>query len=87
MLDRETAEIVAIKALAFIADEPARLERFFALTGLSPAEVKARASDPAFLGGVLDFVLSDEPLVVQFAAYAGLDARIPLMARSALPGA
>jgi hypothetical protein len=86
-LDRETAEIVAIKALAFIADEPARLERFFALTGLSPAEVKSRAGDPAFLGGVLDFVLADEPLALQFAAYAGLDAGVAVRARSALPGA
>ncbi len=86
-LDRESAEIVAIKALAFIADEHARLERFFALSGLSPAEVKMRAGDPAFLGGVLDFVLSEDSLVLQFADYTGMDAGAVTQARAVLPGA
>lgn len=86
-LNAETAEIVAIKVLSFIADDPARLERFFAATGLTPQEVKIRAGDADFLGGVLDFLLADEPLVLQFADHAGLDPGIVLTARAALPGA
>jgi len=86
-LNPEAAEIVAIKALSFIADDSARLERFLAAAGLSPQDVKQRAGDADFLGGVLDFLLSDEPLVMQFADYAGLDPGIVLTARSALPGA
>lgn len=86
-MDRETAEIVAIKALAFIADEQARLERFLTLTGLSPGEVKMRAGEPAFLGGVLDYLLSEESLALRFADYAGLDAGTAMQARAALPGA
>ena len=86
-IDRQTAEIIALRALAFIAEEPARLDRFVALTGLSAAEVRARANEAAFLGGVLDFLLGDEALVLAFAEREGLEPEAPLRARSLLPGA
>ena len=85
-LDRAAAEVIALRALAFIAGEPERLDRFLALSGLSAAEIRAQAAEPAFLGGVLDFLLSDDGLVLAFVEQAGLPPDTPLTARSLLPG-
>ena len=35
-MHREAAEAVAIQGLAFLAEEPARMQRFFLVTGLDP---------------------------------------------------
>jgi hypothetical protein len=71
-VQRETAETLAIEALSFIAGEPESLARFLALSGIGPATLRRAAADPAFLAGVLDFVLADEPLLVAFARHAGI---------------
>lgn len=59
-LDRDRAEWIAIRALGVIAEDPARLERFLAITGMLPASIRACASDPRFLAGVVDYV-ADTP--------------------------
>ena len=64
---REVAEIVAIQALNFIAGDPERLGLFLAETGIGPQNLRAAAADPAFLAGVLDFVLRDDATVQAFA--------------------
>jgi len=60
------AEALALHALAFLAEDPERLGRFLALTGIGPADLKARAGEPEFLGGVLDHLLGDERLLLAF---------------------
>ena len=70
---RKEAEALAIQALTFIARDGERLGRFLAVTGIGPAEIRAAAREPGFLGGVLDYVLSDERLMTAFIADAGLD--------------
>src|SRR5437773_1706072 len=62
------AEALALHALAFLAEDPERLGRFLALTGIGPADLKARAGEPEFLGGVLDHLLSDERLLLDILA-------------------
>ncbi len=86
-MDTETALTIALKALAYIAGDSRALDRFLAQTGFDDAALRAQAEDPAFLGGVLDFVLGEEPLLVDFCADAGLDPELPARARAALPGA
>lgn len=83
---RETAEIVAIQALSFIAGDAERLGAFLAETGIGPETLRTAAKDPAFLGGVLDFVLRDETLLKAFADSSHLDPRIVSNAREALSG-
>jgi hypothetical protein len=70
---RKEAEALAIQALTFIAGDGERLGRFLAITGIGPAEIRTAAREPGFLGGVLDYLASDERLVTDFAAEAGLD--------------
>jgi len=83
---RETAEIVAIQALSFIAGDAERLGAFLAETGIGPETLRTAAKEPAFLGGVLDFVLRDEELLKAFAESSHLDPRIVSNAREALGG-
>ena len=81
---RETAEMLAIQALAFIAEEPDRLERFLALTGLERERIREAAHEPGFLAGVLEHMLGDENLLVAFSQSAGIDPAEMARASSAL---
>jgi Protein of unknown function (DUF3572) len=67
---RQAAEDIAVQALAFLAEEPARLSRFLQLTGVAPADVRAQAQTPQFLGAVLEHILADESLLLSFTANA-----------------
>jgi hypothetical protein len=64
---------MAITALTFIAQDSDRLGRFLALSGLDPGNLRQAAADPAFLTGVLDYLSSDEALLVAFATDVGID--------------
>ena len=68
----EEAEIIALKALAFLADDEARLGRFLALTGLSGPELRANAGEASTLSAVLEHLAGDESLLLVFAAEASL---------------
>ncbi|MDQ8726264.1 DUF3572 domain-containing protein [Bradyrhizobium sp. LHD-71] len=82
----QVAETLAIRALSFLAQEPARLGRFLAETGLGPETIRTAAKDKAFLVGVLDFILSDEGLIDDFGAANGIKPRQLIAAREALGG-
>ena len=83
---RQVAETVAIQALSYLAAEPARLGRFLAETGLGPETLRGAANSPEFLVSVLDFVLSDENLVKEFAKAHELKPSTVGAAREALGG-
>ena len=78
-------EVVALRAVAFIAGDEDRLSRFAALTGCSQADLQARLSDPAFLGGALDFIMGDEEMAASFAEAEGLTPEAFQALRSRLP--
>lgn len=65
--DSQDAEAIAISALGFLASEPERLGRFLSVTGLGPENLRAAAGEPAFLVSVLDYVASDESLLLALA--------------------
>lgn len=67
---REWAETLAIAALGFLASDQERLERFLALSGLSPETLRAAAEAPGFFAGVLEYLLADESLFHVFCAHA-----------------
>jgi hypothetical protein len=64
----DQAEIIALQALAFLADDAQRLGTFLALTGLGPDELRAKARDPYLLAAVLDHLLRHESQLLVFAA-------------------
>jgi hypothetical protein len=67
----EAAEGVAAAVLMALAGDDDRLERFLSLSGLQPDTVRGAAADPAFLAGVLDYVMTDDALLVDCAAAIG----------------
>ncbi len=80
-------ERIAIAALGFLAAEESRLERFLALSGLGPHNLRQAAADPGFLAAVLDYVAADERLLVAFAAEQGLDPAAVTRAKESLGAA
>jgi hypothetical protein len=84
--ERDSAETLALQALAWLADDRARLEGFLAMSGASPGDLAAQAGDAAFLGAVLDYLLSADDLVMAFCDATGLAYDRPMVARQALPG-
>ena len=71
-ITRKIAETLAIQALGFMASDPERLGAFLAATGIGPEMIRKAADDPAFLAGVLDHVVGDEPLLLAVAEQAGV---------------
>jgi hypothetical protein len=80
------AETLALQALAFIAGDDDRLERFIGLTGIDPGALRQIARDPAGLGAVLDYLLGWEPLLLEFTAAQDLPPESVAAARRRLPG-
>ena len=83
---QESAEVIGLKALEWLTGNEDLLPVFLGSTGASEADVRAGATDPAFLGALLDFVTMDDAWVRAFCDAAGLDYEQPMMARMALPG-
>jgi hypothetical protein len=55
------SDILLLQALAWICTDQTRGERLLALTGLAPDDLRQRATDPAVLNAVGDFLLAHEP--------------------------
>jgi len=76
----------AISALGFLAEDATRLERFLALSGLGPHNLRSAASEPGFLTAVLDYLVADERLLIAFATREGLEPAAIVRARDSLAG-
>lgn len=70
--NRNAAEAIAVSALAFLAADDERLGQFAALAGIDLAGIREVAGQPGFLTAVMDHVMSDEPLLLAFAASEGI---------------
>ncbi len=56
----EDAETLALRALVWTLELPDRADRLLAVTGLDPADLRGRVSDPAVLGATLAFLAAHE---------------------------
>jgi hypothetical protein len=86
MANLEAAEALALRALAYVLEDPERAGRFLQVTGLAGTDLAAQLDNAAFLGGVLDFVLEDEALLEGSAGACGLPPEAVRVARQHLPG-
>lgn len=82
--DRDEALAIAVAGLGHIAADPALVERFSALSGIAPADMREAARSPGFLPAVLDFLAGHMPDLLAFAAAQGLDPARVAAAREAL---
>jgi Protein of unknown function (DUF3572) len=85
-MTREAAEALAVAALGFLAADEEQLERFLALTGLNPNNLRHIAADPGFLAAVLDHLAGNETLLLAFCQEHGHDPLTVMQARQSLGG-
>ena len=83
---QESAETLAAQVLSWVAEDADRLNAFMAMTGAAPADLARNLAKPAFLATVLDFLLTEDALVIGFCDTRGLAYTAPMQARAALPG-
>jgi hypothetical protein len=62
----EQAETLAVNALGYLARSSKGLERLMDLSGLDAAAIRQRAGERDFLVAVLDFLMANEELLVDF---------------------
>lgn len=85
-MKQEQAEVLALQAITYISGEEHALNGFLAQTGAGLDALKEQVSDPVFLAGVLDFMLSDESLLLAFCDQENIQPEFIIRARRALPG-
>ncbi len=85
-MNKEQAETIALQALSFLIKDEVRLAHFLKNTGLSPMELRKHVEEPELLGGVLDAILSDDSLLLDFCNASFLSPETIVQARRALPG-
>jgi Protein of unknown function (DUF3572) len=76
--------MLAVQALAFIAEDDTRLSGFIASTGIAVRSIRDAAREPNFLAGVLEHILADENLLIAFADSAGINPAEVARARQTL---
>jgi hypothetical protein len=81
---QDEAEAMALMALTFLAEDPARLGRFLSLTGIGPDDLRRAADAPQTLIAVLDHLMGDESLLLMFAAENGIAAEALVAAHARL---
>ncbi|OGT69681.1 MAG: hypothetical protein A3J38_07585 [Gammaproteobacteria bacterium RIFCSPHIGHO2_12_FULL_45_9] len=85
-MNREQAEIIALQALVFLTKDQELFGRFIANSGTTPQDLKDHFTNPDFLGGVLDTILADDAILLDFCSEASLSPETLLLARRELPG-
>ncbi|WP_370253075.1 DUF3572 domain-containing protein [Nioella sp.] len=84
ILDR--AEEIALLALGWLAGNDDLMPVFLGASGASAEDLRNGASDPAYLGSVLDFILMDDAWVVACCDALSLPYETLMQARQKLPG-
>lgn len=85
-MNAAAAQTLALRALAYVAQDPEALGGFLAQSGVGPDELRARARDPHLLAGVLDFLAADEARAKAFCEQEKLAPGVLMSARRRLPG-
>ncbi|MGC1506544.1 MAG: DUF3572 domain-containing protein [Sulfitobacter sp.] len=83
---QESAETLALRVLGWLVGNEDLMPVFQGSTGVSEADIRARAADPQFLGAVLDFLMMDDAWVTRFCDEHTVAYERIMQARAALPG-
>ena len=85
-ISTENAMTIALQAVAFVvADEESRAG-LLRMTGIGPEDLRTGLENTEILGGVLDFLLANEPRLLTFCREAGIKPELPALARAQLSG-
>nr|WP_084591943.1 DUF3572 domain-containing protein [Novosphingobium sp. MBES04] len=79
--DAPDPQALSLNALGWVLADGERAQRFLALTGLTPDDLRASLGDPATLAGVLEFLCAYEPDLVAAAEALGVEPQVIAEAR------
>jgi hypothetical protein len=85
-MNTETAEILALQGLGWLAGDEDALQRFLNLSGLDAGSLRASAGTPDMNVAVLDFLLAQEDLLLRFCERAAISPKDMHLARHRLGG-
>jgi len=80
----EKAEILALEALAWLAGRHDDITGFLAVSGLETADLRQAAGERDFLVSLLDFLLANEVLLLDFCRDASMPPQTIHKARFAM---
>ncbi|WP_386625748.1 DUF3572 domain-containing protein [Sulfitobacter geojensis] len=83
---QESAETLGLQVLGWLVADEDLMPVFQGSTGVSEADIRARAADPQFLGAVMDFLMMDDAWVIRFCDANSVPYERIMQARAALPG-
>jgi hypothetical protein len=72
-LSKDEAEALALQVLAFLLSDSKQISRFLALTGIAPQDLREVATSRDLQAAALEYLLSDEGLLLTFCQEAGVD--------------
>lgn len=75
---------MALNALVWTLGDERRAARLLDMTGLTPADLRARAGEPALLGAVLGYLEGYEPDLIACAEALAMKPQALVAARAAL---
>ncbi|WP_204115842.1 DUF3572 domain-containing protein [Shimia biformata] len=85
-MTEDAAELLALRALGWLAGNDELLGVFLGASGASVDDLKSAATDRAFLGSVLGFLTMDDAWVVAFCDTTGDPYEAPMIASAVLAG-
>ncbi len=85
-MQQESAHVLALQALEWLAGDEELFTSFLDSTGASAANLARRAEDEDFLRAILDFLSMNDAWVVAFCDQRDLPYTAPMNARAALAG-
>ena len=81
------AKTVALKAVHFILNNDEIRQSFITSTGILLSDFENSIENLEFLGGVLDYLLSNEKILIEFCTEYGITPEEPSRIRQVFPGA
>ena len=80
----DVAEAMALQAVAYLMADEELMTGFLAASGCAPDDLRGRLKDRGFLVGALDYLLSDDSVVIAFTTHIDVAPETPLHAREKL---
>ncbi|MBS0249563.1 MAG: DUF3572 domain-containing protein [Proteobacteria bacterium] len=85
-LTEERAEALALQILTYVLTDTKQISRFLALTGSDPQDLRNIATSRELQLATLEFLLSDEGLLLAFCQEHGIDPALIAPAHQLLAG-
>lgn len=84
--EQELAETEALTMLSWLAGNEDVFNAFLSSTGATVADVTSKAAQPTFLASVVDYLMTEDALVIAWAEFTGRRPETILQIRAGLPG-